>query len=504
MNPQEFAQKIKEKYPQYAGMDDIELSKKIIQKYPQYQQQVNFDSSGQTTEGNSFEEKPKGLWDKFTGLATSIVGGGKTAEGAGLALAAPKIQSQLGEAQQESSDIGLQLIKTINEKKARGEDVTKLQNAYDSLNISQAETQDVQSDFTEALPSTKEVVGSSARVVGTLAGGTIAKAFTPATKATGLASGLAQGVKVGALTGATEGAIQGAGIGLEQDKDLMGVAGSTLTGATIGGVAGGLIGGVAGGVRGIKNAPKPDPIDFVTPETTQLTPRQYKDLLAQGRITPKTASSPAQVVISDGEKAIVNKYGDLFEKDPVKTFSKVSDKISELDGNVGTFLKKKNGIFNSGELKNKLSDAISDIDDLSVDEARLGQVKEKLVKRFTESLEKNDMVSLWKARKSFDSSIESAFKGAPSVQKEIKIAFRNAVQDFIAERTKDGTYKGLMSEMSNLYKVNDLVSLKAVKERGASGITQWIKDNPKKAKALGYGATVYAGSQVIPSLLPSD
>lgn len=41
MNPQEFAQKIKAKYPQYQGVDDLELTKQVIQKYPQYQSQVD-------------------------------------------------------------------------------------------------------------------------------------------------------------------------------------------------------------------------------------------------------------------------------------------------------------------------------------------------------------------------------------------------------------------------------------------------------------------------------
>ena len=33
---QEFAGSIKEKYPQYTDMDDLELTKKMLAKYPQY------------------------------------------------------------------------------------------------------------------------------------------------------------------------------------------------------------------------------------------------------------------------------------------------------------------------------------------------------------------------------------------------------------------------------------------------------------------------------------
>ena len=39
----EFAAKIKEKYPQYSDMDDMELAKKIVDKYPDYGESVIFE-----------------------------------------------------------------------------------------------------------------------------------------------------------------------------------------------------------------------------------------------------------------------------------------------------------------------------------------------------------------------------------------------------------------------------------------------------------------------------
>jgi len=44
ITPQEFAKKVKSKYPQYANVDDITLAKKIVEKYPEYASQVNFNS----------------------------------------------------------------------------------------------------------------------------------------------------------------------------------------------------------------------------------------------------------------------------------------------------------------------------------------------------------------------------------------------------------------------------------------------------------------------------
>ena len=40
----EFAQKIKTKYPEYSQMDNAELSRRIVDKHPEYASQVTFDT----------------------------------------------------------------------------------------------------------------------------------------------------------------------------------------------------------------------------------------------------------------------------------------------------------------------------------------------------------------------------------------------------------------------------------------------------------------------------
>ena len=44
MTPQEFSQKIKEKYPQYQNVDDTVLAQKIVEKYPAYKDKVVFET----------------------------------------------------------------------------------------------------------------------------------------------------------------------------------------------------------------------------------------------------------------------------------------------------------------------------------------------------------------------------------------------------------------------------------------------------------------------------
>lgn len=69
MNYNEFAQKIKTKYPQYADMDDLELTQKMIAKYPEYKEQVVFEKP----KNKSVNLTPSGLINSISGnLAAGV------------------------------------------------------------------------------------------------------------------------------------------------------------------------------------------------------------------------------------------------------------------------------------------------------------------------------------------------------------------------------------------------------------------------------------------------
>lgn len=69
MNYNEFAQKIKTKYPQYADMDDLELTQKMIAKYPEYKEQVVFEKP----KSKSVNLTPSGLINSISGnLAAGV------------------------------------------------------------------------------------------------------------------------------------------------------------------------------------------------------------------------------------------------------------------------------------------------------------------------------------------------------------------------------------------------------------------------------------------------
>lgn len=87
MTPQEFSQKVKQKYPQYKDIDDMELTQKIITKYPQYAESVNFTVS---KEPQSFIEKAEDVGSKVT----DFIGGSKVAETFGAEIAKRQVPEE--------------------------------------------------------------------------------------------------------------------------------------------------------------------------------------------------------------------------------------------------------------------------------------------------------------------------------------------------------------------------------------------------------------------------
>lgn len=62
MNPNEFATKIRQKYPgAYDHVDDVTLSKKIVDKYPEYSNQVSFENPSMLSRGWDALQKPEQL-----------------------------------------------------------------------------------------------------------------------------------------------------------------------------------------------------------------------------------------------------------------------------------------------------------------------------------------------------------------------------------------------------------------------------------------------------------
>lgn len=490
---------------QFQQLRDKGLSVEQIISFEKGETPADLQREKQTKEimaGNQFErEKPTTFLGKARDFITGFIGGGKLAEGLGQAIAAPEVQGTLSEEQQQTFELQKKLIDRIKEKRASGEDASRLERALKMSQDTMDILSDAQQDFAESLVTPKEVIGSSARLATTLAGGFLAKQASKALalgKATSFASGALRGAGVGAITGVIEGGIQGAGVAAEQDKSGKEIALSGGIGAGVGGVTGGAIGAITGGIAGkIQGAKDQNKLlEYVTPQTKELTPTEYEKALAQGKITPKTATSPAKYVLSDAEKQTALRFSNVIDKDPVKTVLNINNEISAIDDDVGNFLRENNSIFNKGEVRNYIRSYVDDITDITIPEERLAKAKDLMADNFVKSIQKGDMEGLWIARKNYDQAIDKAFSGSPTLQKELKIGLRNAVQDYIAENTPDTVYKGFMKDMSQLFRLRDNAMTKATKERALGAIRLWMKNNPTKTKIIGWGSAALSGKLI--------
>ena len=167
-------------------------------------------------------------------------------------------------ANQLSEQVKQNTFKAIQDKRARGEDTTRLVNAlktmdeevnfYDILNSSTGNSLN---------KSATQVLGEAAGVATDIASfgtyGAGAKAMTarklarplstaPAVVAGTFKQGFKQGAKTGATFGALEGTARGATGAMQDNKDAGAIVGSGIRGGAIGGALGGVLGGTLGGV----------------------------------------------------------------------------------------------------------------------------------------------------------------------------------------------------------------------------------------------------------------
>ena len=469
------------------------------------QQRAEQESQAQV---NAFPpSEPETVKKSFMEKILAFTGGNTLARGAGLGIAQFGTKKTMDSIQQGEGEMQQKLIQAIKKNKAEGKDTTNLVNALKQLTGGIAETGNQANDlYTEGITS-KQVVGDALQLATTAT--TAYKApsvLKGVVSKPGIIKGTIQGFKTGAISGAGFGGASGFSQGLKQDKSIVdslkqGVGGA-VGGAVTGGVIGGVAGGISGGISKYKQAKSASHIDAITPKVNELTPTEYEKLLSQGKISPKTSSSPAQYILSPEEINTANKYKNILtSKDPVKNVTNVIDEIAKKDGEVEKFLRNNNGIFNGGQLKNRLVTKLDDISDINIDPARLANAKKSLVDNFVNTLDKKDMHSLWKARKALDKSIEKVFGGSPTTQNQIKRELRNGIQDFIADKTPNTVYADFMKDMSSLFNVKDVLTTKASKEKLQSGITLWLKHNPGKTKALewilGGAAASAIGTQIL-------
>lgn len=167
MTIEKFGKTIKQKYPQYQDMSDLELGEKMLAKFPQYQDMITgTDLDSQTTSKASLISSLKNVGQKVVGglaKAGEFFGQKPLAEGAAISLTTPYAQKMTQESSQQAKETQDLVRQKLHEATLAGDTETK--NRLVQLlqrNIQQGTAPTGLEKLMEGAPSSEQVIGSAA------------------------------------------------------------------------------------------------------------------------------------------------------------------------------------------------------------------------------------------------------------------------------------------------------------------------------------------------------
>jgi len=412
-------------------------------------------------------EKPKAtsFWGKARDVAASIVGGGKLAEGLGQAIAAPGVIKNLEDAITNTTSVQTDIIQRLQQKRKKGEDTSREMELLKLNKVDLDRLTQTAKSYTGSLVSSKEVVGSAARLAGTVAGGTIASkaaGLTGVGKATTLGTGALRGAGAGAITGGIEGGIHGAGVAAEQDRSTEEIILSGGLGATSGALLGGAIGTVTGGLGGFFKGRKLKKEKFyeafVTPKETAKSRAQA---IQDGRLEDPTLFGKAELAASKRDKQLAEAVRDV-----VKPKAKLSEnvdavkrRIGDINAGVEDYVIANKVPLNKNQIKSKLMTGKNDLDLVFASETNAEKTYNRLSEIFMKQIKSGDTAGVLEARKSFDrlpavKKLLSTDVIGENARKELVLAIRGAANDLVATQLPKGNqFKASLMTEHRLFEV---------------------------------------------------
>lgn len=452
--------------------------------------------------------------EKKTGLekVASFTGGEELGQGLGQALANRKISENIGNVQEAQFDIQTQLLERIKERKAQGQDTSKLESALEDLGIeigktgAGAEQLLNQEDLTG-----KEVIGDVLQLGTTIAGAGVLPGATKAvTGATTLAKGAAQGAKTGAIAGGAFGASAGVSGGLQEDatageiieKGVRGAAGGVITGAALGGI----VGGVAGKARGTKLAQETKESDFaldlVSPKATEKVKMQA---LQEGRVTEQTLlrggkalPSKRDIELADAVKGVVSS-----KKSPTQNINAIDSTLDEINTGLKAYVKKNKVPFNTKQLSTQLNKGRDELKLVFASDANAKKTYDAVVKEFMKHVKNKDTAGLFEARQRFDKIpaikklLDSQGLGE-NTRKEIVLTVRDMANKYAAKLLPKGNkFRDTLLRESKMIEALENIAEKNTGLIGVNKLQMLTKKYPIIATAIGTAGATLLGLKAV-------
>lgn len=359
----------------------------------------------------------------------------------------------------------------------------------------------------------EQILGDGAQTaLSVLSAGTIgegAGAAAGAGKAVGIGKGIATGLAEGAKAGGAIGAIGGVDSGMQQGKNVLGVGESALTGAATGAAGGAALGaatGLAGGLIPSAEKATQRGIDALTMKAPDVSKAEYKELLAAGKIVPKSGLKPATIAVGDTEKELATKYPQfLSSKDPVVNANKAVKALDNSEKVAKKFIATNNKPIIEEDLANALYKQLGDAKDMNVQQKNVQDMVDKFIANLKEKSGDKplDLQTLYDHKNDFTS--DATYVGRETTQKNMDEAAKCGIQDYIKSITpKDEAgveYQRIQDFQKDMFKLvhkkDGILVKKAAQEKGANWLKTFIDKHPAISWGGGFlGTAIGAGEAV--------
>lgn len=426
-----------------------------------------------------------------------FTGGGKLAEGAGMALAAPGIQKNLNTSNDLLAKTQDDIIQKIKEKRARGEDYSRLQAVLkESIGFNRA-LSDASQDFVEALPTNKQVIGSATRLGTTLGAGGITRGVAQVTglgKTASFIPGFIKGGATGALSGGIVGGLEGGGLAAEQNKSATDIAKYGAIGAGGGALFGGVLGSVAGGTSAQvrhKALTKQNFVeDYVAPKATDAV---RQEAIARGELIDPTLLNKARLATSKRTTQLADSVRDVVKRgaSTSQNVSAIRGKINQTDKAVEAYVKANKVPFNGNQLRTQLETGKDELELVFASDKNAEKTYDAVVRAFLKQIEGKDTAGLLRARKDFDKlpairKLLNTDRIGENARREIVLAVRESANKYTASLLpQSNTFRADLLKQHYMIEAVENIADKATGEVGLNKLQLFAKKYPVGKVAIG-------------------
>lgn len=456
-----------------------------------------------------FELPKEGLVSR---IFKSEKGFGKSIAGA-IGGVAPSLAS--GKAVEESNTLNRQiqdnLLSAIKEKRAKGEDTTRLLNALKTMD-SEINFYDILNKSTGgSLDKTgKQVFGEALGVVTDIAGaGALPGGVGQMAKATSIGSGIVQGAKAGAVGGAIFGGATGVSRGMQEDKTAGEIIGQGLRGGITGGLAGGAIGGaiggIAGGVAGREvrkmNRQEKFALDLVSPKQTAKT---KAEALAEGRVTEPGLLGKSRITASKKDVQIADAIKDYVstKKSEIQNIESIRRGLDTIDDQVTGYVTKNKVPFNTNQLRSQIDSGKNDLRLIFTSDDAAEKTYDAVADEFMKAVQNKDTAGLLRARKDFDripaiKKLLDTDRLGENAKKEIVLAVRRSANEYVANQLPQGNrYRDLLMQESRMIEAIKNIAEKNISTIDKNKIQMLIAKSPSLKYVLGLTGAGVVGAGI--------